>query len=102
MEEGIITSVKASTENPVTAGITCPRASGDPSKVYSMQRVMYPYILVEKREEKFRLGEWDEALDLVARKLNETIEKHGPESILLLDYAGNVGLNRENSMSPLL
>ena len=92
VEEGVITSVKASTENPVTAGITCPRASGDPSRVYSMQRVMNPYIRVDKKGEKFRLGEWDEALDLIAGKLKETIKKHGPESVLLLDFSGNVGM----------
>jgi anaerobic selenocysteine-containing dehydrogenase len=42
VRDGVVVSVRASTENPVTAGITCPRALGDPQRVYSMDRVLNP------------------------------------------------------------
>ena len=92
IQEDTITKVRASGENPVTAGITCPRAHGDHQRVYSMKRVLNPYIRLSKTSPGFRLATWDEALDLTASKLKETIKTHGPESVLLLDYAGNTGL----------
>ncbi len=92
VRDGIITRVRASKENPVTAGITCPRALGDPQRVYSMKRVLHPYIRQGKAAPTFRLASWDDALDLTASRLKDTIKNHGPEAVLLLDYSGNTGL----------
>lgn len=90
VENNTIVEVKASTENPVTNGLTCPRARGDPERTTSMDRVLYPYIK-KKGEPGFNKVEWEEALETVTSKLTETIENHGRESVLLLDYAGNTG-----------
>lgn len=90
VEDGAIVKVEASTENPVTNGLTCPRAHGDPSRVTSMDRVLYPYIKKDTGP-GFNKVEWEEALGLVTEKLKETINEHGRESVLLLDYAGNTG-----------
>ncbi|MCF7928467.1 MAG: molybdopterin-dependent oxidoreductase [Spirochaetales bacterium] len=38
--------------------------------------------------ESFREAGWDEALDLVARKLSETKERHGPASVISLGGSG--------------
>jgi len=92
VRDGTITRVRASKENPVTAGITCPRALGDPQRVYSMRRVLHPYIRQGKAAPTFRLSSWDEALGLTASRLKDTIRSHGPEAVLLLDYSGNTGL----------
>jgi anaerobic selenocysteine-containing dehydrogenase len=92
VRDGAITRVRASKENPVTAGITCPRALGDPQRVYSMRRVLHPYIRQAKAAPSFRLASWDEALGLTASRLKDTIRGHGPEAVLLLDYSGNTGL----------
>src|SRR4030042_4308100 len=92
VHDGAITQVRASKENPVTAGITCPRALGDPQRVYSMRRGLNPYIKQTKSAPGLRLATWDEALSLTASKLKETIRNHGPEAVLLLDYSGNTGL----------
>ena len=92
VRDGTIARVRASKENPVTAGITCPRALGDPQRVYSMRRVLHPYIRQSKAAPSFRLASWDEALSLVTSRLKDTIRVHGPEAVLLLDYSGNTGL----------
>jgi anaerobic selenocysteine-containing dehydrogenase len=92
VRDGTITRVRASRENPVTAGITCPRALGDPQRVYSMRRVLHPYIRQGKASSSFRLASWDEALSLTASRLKDTIRSHGAEAVLLLDYSGNTGL----------
>ncbi len=92
VNDDVIVSVRASSENPVTAGITCPRALGDPQRNYSMERVLNPYIRKTGEGQRFGLATWDDALSLVADKLKETLDRHGPESVLLLDYYGNTGL----------
>ncbi len=92
VRDGVVVSVRASTENPVTAGITCPRALGDPQRLYSMDRVLNPYVRETREGQRFKLSTWDDALDLVARRLRETLDTGGPESVLLLDYYGNTGL----------
>ncbi|MCW4048297.1 MAG: molybdopterin-dependent oxidoreductase [Candidatus Bathyarchaeota archaeon] len=91
VEEGTIVLVRANKDNPVTNGITCPRAHGDPTRVYSLKRALNPYIREEKTKSTFSLSNWDETLELVSERLKETIKLHGPESVLLLDYAGNTG-----------
>lgn len=92
VRDGVVVSVRASKENPVTAGITCPRALGDPQRLYSMDRVLNPYVRETQERQRFKLSTWDGALDLVARRLRETLDTSGPESVLLLDYYGNTGL----------
>jgi predicted molibdopterin-dependent oxidoreductase YjgC len=46
--------------------------------IYSPERLTTPLI---KENGNFREASWDEALDLVAGKLKETIAQHGPDSI---------------------
>jgi len=92
VRDGVVVSVRASRENSVTAGITCPRALGDPQRLYSMDRVLNPYVREAREGQRFRLSTWDDALSLVARRLGEALEAGGPESVLLLDYYGNTGL----------
>ncbi|MBN2336020.1 molybdopterin-dependent oxidoreductase [Candidatus Bathyarchaeota archaeon] len=91
VKDGVVTSVRGGTDNPVTAGITCPRALGDPNRVYSMDRVLKPYLRGEEPG-RFTLSTWDQALDLAAERLKATLETHGPGAVLLLDYSGNTGL----------
>ncbi len=60
-------------------------------RTYSNNRVLYPYYR-ENKNKDFKKIPWGYALDIVARKLRETLDIHGPESILYLSYAGNMGL----------
>ena len=87
-----IVSVKGSTANPVTQGFLCPRGRGDPARVYSKDRVLYPHIRLRNNNgDQFKRVSWKEAISFIANKLQETIQTHGEESVLLLDYAGNQG-----------
>ena len=91
VDNGTIVKVEASTENPVTNGLTCPRAAGDPERTQSKSRVLYPRVRNEAPSTGFNKVPWEAAIDLVTTKLRQTIEEYGRESVLLLDYAGNTG-----------
>ena len=89
--EDRIIDVRASFENPVTNGLTCPRAAGDPRRVYSPDRVKSPLIRAGSKIKLYKKASWEKALDLVSFEFKEAISEYGPEKVLLLDYAGNTG-----------
>ncbi|MCK4972717.1 MAG: molybdopterin-dependent oxidoreductase, partial [Candidatus Heimdallarchaeota archaeon] len=92
VKDNKIVSVKGSTTNPVTQGFLCPRGRGDPARVYSKDRVLYPHVRTrDNNGAQFERVSWEEAIQFITNKLQETIQTHGDESILLLDYAGNQG-----------
>jgi len=88
VEDGLITATRGSKESPITQGFLCPRGVGDPKRVYSEERILYPHI---KIGDKFRRVTWSEALELVASRLADALENFGHESVLLYDYPGNQG-----------
>jgi anaerobic selenocysteine-containing dehydrogenase len=93
VENGKLVSTKGSKENPITQGFLCPRGIGDPKRVYSKERVLFPHIRQNgDKQDSFAKVSWNDAIKLLTSKLNETIQKHGRESVLLYDYAGNQGL----------
>ena len=83
-----ILSIKGDPTNPITQGFTCPRGAKDHNRLYK-NRVENPSL---RKGEYFEKAGWEEGLDVVSQKLGETIEKYGSESVLYLDYAGNMGL----------
>jgi len=93
VQDGKIISARGSTENPVTQGFLCPRGVGDPKRVYSKDRVLYPYLRIGgKTRGGFRRASWNEVTRQVAEKLLEVIGQYGNESVLVLNYSGNQGL----------
>jgi len=93
VEDGRVTRVEGDPEHPVTRGFTCPRGSGDPKRVHSDGRVLYPYVRDGSGEH--RRVTWDKALDTVVSNLKQTLEEYGPDHVLQLDYAGNMGFLTE-------
>ena len=92
VDKGKIISTKGSRLNPITQGFLCPRGMGDPKRVYSKNRVLYPHIKSGgDHEDRFVRETWEESISLVAKKLKKTIEVYGKESVLLYDYPGNQG-----------
>jgi anaerobic selenocysteine-containing dehydrogenase len=79
--------------NPVTQGFLCPRGVADIKRAYSPERILYPHTRVgEKPNGPFKRISWEEALNVIVEKLTQIMNEHGSESILHLDYTGNMGL----------
>jgi anaerobic selenocysteine-containing dehydrogenase len=88
VEDARITATRGSKECPVTQGFLCPRGAGDPKRVYSEERILFPYI---ENGNKFRRVSWSEAIELVASRLVSALQNNDHESVLLYDYPGNQG-----------
>ena len=85
VKDGRLIRVEGMKEAPTNKGKLCPKAFASVQWVYSPQRLRYPLKRVgEKGEGKFKRITWDEALDIIASKLSELKEKHGPESLAIL------------------
>ncbi len=88
-----VIATRGSRVNPITRGFLCPRGNADPQRIYSSERVLYPYARSVRTAQRpdARIS-WQAALDAVADRIRSTIAKHGREAILLYDYPGNTGL----------
>lgn len=89
---GNVTEVRGDPGHPLTRGFLCPRGYKDPVRLHA-GRVEGPRLRSgAKSGRAFRKVSWDEALKRAADTLQEILDRHGPERILYLDYAGNTGL----------
>lgn len=83
-----ILSIRGDKRNPVTQGFTCPRGAKDHVRL-NENRVASPFL---RDGNHFEQTDWEKGLSTVCENLGKTIENHGAEAILHLDYAGNTGL----------
>jgi anaerobic selenocysteine-containing dehydrogenase len=107
-EAGKATRVQGDPDHPVTRGFLCGKVAKYLDRVYSPDRLLYPMRrradvpkgpLPQGSEwEAFERICWDEALDLIAARLQKISDEHGPESILPYSYAGTIGVLGYGSM----
>ena len=77
VEDWLITKVAGDKENPSSKGEACIKGREGWRNLYSDRRLTRP--LVRKNGELVPAS-WDEALDLVASRMREIKDKHGPDA----------------------
>jgi thiosulfate reductase / polysulfide reductase chain A len=83
VKDGRVVKLDGNPEHPHSKGNLCPRGQSGLMNTYDPDRVLTPLIRVGKRGEgKFRKASWDEALDLVAGKMQAIKGKYGPETMV--------------------
>ena len=93
VEDGRVTKVDGSQQNPLTAGFICAKVRRWPEHVYGEARLLHPEVRRgRKGDGAFARVSWDEALSLLAEKLRVARDRHGGESILPFSYGGSNGL----------
>ena len=103
VEEGRITKIDGSRRNPVTEGYICAKVRQMAEHVYGADRLLHPLIRTGARGAgQFRRAAWDEALDLIARKMVEVRESRGGEAILPFSYGGSNGLLTQDTVDARL
>lgn len=91
VEEGRVTSVRGAVDHPVTRGFLCGRFQHYEELVNHPDRILRPLVRAHKRA-PFREVDWDDALEVVAERLDATIASTGPESVLAVRGAGHAGV----------
>src|SRR5215471_4278682 len=102
VEDGRATRIKGDPSHPVTRGFLCAKVTKYLDRVYSPARILEPMrrragaakgkVPHGREADVFEPISWDEALTLIARKLQRIASEHGPESILPYSYAGNMAV----------
>jgi thiosulfate reductase/polysulfide reductase chain A len=84
VQNGQVVWLEGNPHVPGIDGSLCPRGAAGIALLNDSERLQSPLIRTgERGSGKWRKATWDEALDLVAEKLKEIIEKHGGHSIVM-------------------
>lgn len=82
VKNGRVIKLEGNPEDPMSKGRMCAKGLSGIQALYHPNRNKYPMMRVGKRgENKWKRISWDEALDIIAKKLMETREKYGAESV---------------------
>src|SRR5947209_8125995 len=101
VEDGRATRIAGDPDHPITQGFLCTKVSKYLERTYHADRLLYPQIRTgAKGDGKFRRATWDEALSLIAGKLNAIIRSDdGPQAILPYSYGGTLGTLQGEAMA---
>jgi anaerobic selenocysteine-containing dehydrogenase len=96
-----VMAVRGSKANPITHGAICAKVAHQyPQFVHGPNRLRHPLERTgPKGSGSFRRISWHAALELIVRRVNTVIERHGSEAVLPLNYAGPHGMLAGDSMS---
>lgn len=89
--DGKVVGVLPDKSHPLSQGSLCVKGWNAHSFIYHKDRLTAPLI---RKDGKLVEAGWDEAIDLVARRLSEIKSRHGPDSIAFLSSAK--ATNEEN------
>lgn len=92
VEEGKIISLAGNPSNPVTGEHLCSKG------MHHLQRRTHPKRLYQpmiKRNGSFEAISWEDALTLIATKMNDIKENYPTTAVLHCNYAGSVGLLKQ-------
>ena len=93
VEKGRIVKIDGGHENPVTNGYICGKVRRFADRVYGEDRLLYPAVRKgSKGGGTFTRVSWDEALDLIASRMEEIRDRYTAEAILPFCYGGSNGL----------
>jgi anaerobic selenocysteine-containing dehydrogenase len=87
----------------MTDGWICAKVKGHADRVYGKDRVLTPLIRTgPKGEGSFRQATWDEALDLVASRIQAALRRSGPGSVVPYLYNSSGGMLAAGGLGPEL
>src|SRR5512143_1623969 len=83
VKDGRVVKLEGNPDHPHSRGKLCPRGQAGLMNTYDPDRVLTPLIRAGKRGEgKCREATWEEALDLVASKMQAIKQKYGAEAMV--------------------
>jgi len=102
VEEGRVTTLGGNPAHPITRGFLCDKTTRYPQRAYSRDRILYPMRRRAGDErhcsEAFERITWEEALELAARSIRETVAQYGSRAILHFQGSGSMGLLKKLSL----
>ena len=92
-QDGKLQEIRGSYVNPLTEGFICSKVRHFDKHLYGKERILHPAVRVgPKGQGQFCDVSWDEALDLIVKKIQRAKAGAGGEAILPLYYGGSNGM----------
>lgn len=93
VEQGKVVKIDGSKRHALTNGYICAKVRGYADHVYSESRLLHPAVRKgPKGQGGFQRVTWDEALGLIAERMEDVRQRSGGEGILPFCYGGSNGL----------
>lgn len=89
IKDGQVLYIRPDPDHPVTGGFFCSKGKKLISRVNHPERLRYPLL---KKNGSFKRVSWDEALELMAEKITETLKSYGPLAMMHFYDGGHGGL----------
>ncbi|HEU5395437.1 MAG TPA: molybdopterin-dependent oxidoreductase, partial [Candidatus Methylomirabilis sp.] len=90
--DGKAVGFRGDPDHPFTRGFLCGKVNRYEEVVGSPDRLLHPLLRTgPKGRGAFRRISWNEAMDLAARKIRETLARRGGEGLVLYYYGGTMG-----------
>lgn len=89
VEDGRVTRLRGDPEHPVTRGFLCHRTGEYLHTQYSPDRILTPLI---RRDGVLTPATWDEAIELIASRMQAIRAESGPEAIFHYRSGGSLGM----------
>jgi thiosulfate reductase / polysulfide reductase chain A len=87
VKNGKLWKVEGNPEDPLSKGRLCPRGTGGIGAHYDPDRLRSPLVRKNNRgQEEWVEVTWDEAFDVIAKKMNKIKEQYGPESVAMFSH----------------
>ncbi|PIP09187.1 MAG: molybdopterin oxidoreductase, partial [Syntrophobacteraceae bacterium CG23_combo_of_CG06-09_8_20_14_all_50_8] len=85
LKDGRVIKVEGDLDNPLSRGTMCAKGLAITQLAYHPDRILHPMKQVSKPKPSGRWERitWDEALDTIATKFQEVVDKYGPEYIAI-------------------
>jgi anaerobic selenocysteine-containing dehydrogenase len=103
VQDGRVVAIDGSELNPITGGYICAKVRRFQERVYGPDRLLYPAVRKgPKGFGGFTRVSWDDALALIATRMNEARTTYGGAAILPYSYGGSNGLLTQDTSDATL
>jgi len=103
VRHGKLVKIDGSEKNPTTAGYICNKVRGFGDRIYGPDRLLHPGVRKgRKGEGRFERASWEEAIELIAQRMEGAKAEFGGESILPYSYGGSNGLLTQDNFDATL
>lgn len=82
VRDGQVLAVRGDVNAPVNRGLLCVKGYHLPAMLYGKDRLKFP-MRRKANGSGFERITWEEALDLIATKFQETLDQHGPDAVAM-------------------
>lgn len=102
LSDNHIGRVRGAKNNTYTAGVICAKVARYSERAHHPDRLLKPLIRSgAKGEGAWKEASWEAALDLVAMRFQQAVEKYGATTVWPYYYAGTMGLVQRDSINRL-